>query len=206
MSASSCCSACKLNRANVVAAQNACCALYSFGLPRSCCILHVMPHKPLSCTCTTKQLPVLLLQLAAQLYPDYTVLQLPRIAGGTSSTSSIAAALAAARKGPGKPSSSFLVILASTNKPLVVDMTLEIGPGEAWALATPAGLQAAADGAALDPADLLPVRCSALADGSFIANRWAQLWLSRAVMASSRRCCCNSACCVLIRMLLSSSV
>ncbi|KAF6262549.1 hypothetical protein COO60DRAFT_1624944, partial [Scenedesmus sp. NREL 46B-D3] len=49
-------------------------------------------------------------------------------------------------------------------------MTLEIGPGEAWALATPAGLQAAADGAALDPADLLPVRCSALADGSFIAN------------------------------------
>ncbi|WIA09253.1 hypothetical protein OEZ85_008661 [Tetradesmus obliquus] len=104
-------------------------------------------------------------ELAAQLYPGYTVLQL-----APSSTSSLAAAIAQARGAAATPPSSFLVIFSSSSKPLVVDEALAVGPGEAWALSTAAGLQAAADGAALAPADLLPVRCSALRNGSFITN------------------------------------
>uniref|UniRef100_A0A383VBF3 Right handed beta helix domain-containing protein n=1 Tax=Tetradesmus obliquus TaxID=3088 RepID=A0A383VBF3_TETOB len=104
-------------------------------------------------------------ELAAQLYPGYTVLQV-----APSSTSSLAAAIAQARGAAGTAPSSFLIIFSSSSKPLVVDEALAVGPGEAWALSTAAGLQAVADGAALAPADLLPVRCSALQNGSFIIN------------------------------------
>ncbi|WIA29338.1 hypothetical protein OEZ86_011843 [Tetradesmus obliquus] len=103
--------------------------------------------------------------LAAQLYPGYTVLQL-----APSSTSSLAAAIEQARRAAGTTPSSFLVIFSSSRQPLVVDEALAVGPGEAWALSTAAGLQAAAGGAALAPADLLPVRCSALRNGSLITN------------------------------------
>jgi hypothetical protein len=112
-----------------------------------------------------KLMRVVLLQVAAQLYPGYTLLQ-----PATSSTSSIAAAVAEARQDPSAPT-RFLVILADIKKPVLVDKPLAIGPDESWVLATPAGLQAAADGAALEPGDLLPVRCSALAKGTFITNR-----------------------------------
>jgi hypothetical protein len=117
------------------------------------------------CLCKQKLMRVVLLQVAAQLYPGYTLLQQE-----TSSTSSIAAAVAEARKAPSAPT-RFMVILADFKKPVLVDKPLTIGPDESWVLATPAGLQAAADGVALEPEDLLPVRCSALAKGAFITNR-----------------------------------
>jgi hypothetical protein len=120
--------------------------------------LQLSKHNEPACCCAS-------VQLAAKLYPGYTVLQL-----APGSTSDIAAAISKAKRAAGKPSSSFLIILASS-KPLVVDEVLTLGPDEAWVLATPAGLQAAADGAALAPSELLQVKCSTLEDGSFITNR-----------------------------------
>ncbi|WIA09260.1 hypothetical protein OEZ85_008668 [Tetradesmus obliquus] len=129
----------------------------------ACCCVHALALSLVLVAGVATALPVS--ELAAQLYPGYTVLQL-----APSSTSSLAAVIEQARRAAGTTPSSFLVIFLSSRQPLVVDEALAVGPGEAWALSTAAGLQAAAGGAALAPADLLPVRCSALRNGSLITN------------------------------------